>query len=119
MSFGNLLLNDGETHLYLGLYSEASAAFAKVHEQHAHDTTISATCFVATLTDGAMAEVSRDDQPRDMERCIDLWTRGMEGARTLQSTLRFNESIRVYTAMRAAWPGEARIKELRDLIVHW
>lgn len=54
-----------------------------------------------------------------MEQCIDLWKKGIEGAKVLQSNQRFNEALVAHAAMSAAWPGERRIKELRDLIVHW
>jgi transcriptional regulator with XRE-family HTH domain len=114
-SQANLLLNDGMTHFYLGLQKAALDSLAQVEGIRARSELI----HVEALIDQVMAEVSRDDQPRNMEWCIDLWIRGVEGAKALQSNQRFNEAIQVYTAMRAAWPGEKRVKELREQIVHW
>lgn len=118
-SIGNLLDNDGLTHFHLGRYKQAVDSFAQIHDRHADDATIPLSCRVSSLIEQMTAEVSRDDQPRDMERCIDLWVKGIEGAKTLQSTLRFNEALQAYTAMRAAWPGEQRVKALRERIIHW
>jgi transcriptional regulator with XRE-family HTH domain len=118
-NIGNLLINDGETRLHLGLYKEAINSLEEINTQYAQDTTISLTGRINSLLNQVMAEVSRDDQPRDMEWCIDRWKRGIEGAKTVQSQRHFNEAIQAYTAMRVAWPGEMRIKDLRDHIVHW
>jgi hypothetical protein len=38
----------------------------------------------------------------------------MEGAQILKSDKHFNEAYRAHSIMRAAWPGEPRIKELRE-----
>jgi transcriptional regulator with XRE-family HTH domain/tetratricopeptide (TPR) repeat protein len=113
---GNLLDNDGLTHYYLGFYKEAIDSFS---QRHIQDVTVSLTCQNIVLIERAMAEVSRDDQPRDMELCISLWTRGITGATTLKSNLQFNEAVQVYNTMRAEWPKEKRVKELRDYVVRW
>jgi transcriptional regulator with XRE-family HTH domain len=113
---GNLLENDGLTHYYLGFYKEAIDSFSQHHMQ---DVTVSLSCQNTVLIERAMVEVSRSDQPRDMEKCISLWTQGIMGATTLKSNRQFNETVQVYNTMCAVWPAEKRIKELRDLIVHW
>jgi transcriptional regulator with XRE-family HTH domain len=118
-SIGNLLDNDGQTHFHLGLYKEAIDSFTQIHLRHAHNPTVPEACQVASFIAPVMAEVSRDDQPRDMEWCIAHWTEGIERAKSLQSDLRFNEAIIAYQAMCAAWPGERRIKKLREHIVRW
>lgn len=111
----NLLLNDGMAHAHLGLQKEALDSLAQLERL----ATKSETIRVETFIDQVMAEISRDDQPRDMEWCIEQWKKGIEGAHALQSEQRFNEAIAAYTAMRAAWPAEKCIKDLRELIVHW
>jgi len=116
---GNLLINDGETHMHLGMYKESISAFERIDTQYTQDATVSLTARIESLIKQTMAEVDRDDHPRDMELCIHRWTQGIEGAKTVQSNQRFNEAITVYTAMRAAWPGEQRIKTLREKIIHW
>jgi len=118
-SIGNLLDNDGLTHYHLGLYKASSDSFSQIDDHYSHENTIPASCRVAALVERTMTEVLRDDQPRDMDLCIDLWTRGIEGAKTLQSNRCFDDAIHAFTAMRAVWPGESRIKDLRDQIEHW
>ncbi len=109
----NLLLNDGVAQLHLGLFAEAIASFEKTNELPRGgigDAEI--------LINEVMAEVQREDQ-RDMEWCMNRWTRGITKAVALQSDQWYNEACTAYMAMRAAWPTEQRIKELRDHIVHW
>jgi transcriptional regulator with XRE-family HTH domain len=118
-SIGNLLINDGLTHYHLGQHKAALDSYNQISEQHANDSTIPEACYVESLVNQVMAEVDRDDQPRDMERSITLWVQGIEGAKTLQSDQRFNEAVVAYTAMRAVWPGEQRVRKLREYIIHW
>ncbi len=118
-SIGNLLDNDGLTHYHLGFYKQSIDSFSQIDAYHSQDSTIPASCRVAALIERTMAEVLRDDQPRDLERCIDLWTQGIQGAKALQSNRCFDDSIKAFTAMRAVWPKEQRVKELREHIVHW
>ena len=114
---GNLLLNDGLTHTHLGMYAGAIASFEQLQADHANDMTIPLTCRIEALIEQITTEVSRDDQPRDMEKCIALWTQAIESTKTLQGTKHFRDALVVHTAMRAAWPGEMRIKKLRELMV--
>jgi transcriptional regulator with XRE-family HTH domain/tetratricopeptide (TPR) repeat protein len=111
----NLILNDGLTYYYLDMHKEALDTFAQAETKKKQDL----TSYAEILLSEVLAEVSRSDKPRDMEFCIDHWTQGIEEAKTLQSNQRFNEAIHMHTVMSAIWPGEKRIKELRDLIVHW
>jgi transcriptional regulator with XRE-family HTH domain/tetratricopeptide (TPR) repeat protein len=116
-SIGNQLNNEGSTFLNLGSYKKALISLQQIDMQYANDTSIPLSCRVASTFDMVMVEVSRDDQARDMQFCIDTWMKGMQGAKILQSKLRFSEAVQAYQAMRAAWPGESRIRELRDLII--
>jgi transcriptional regulator with XRE-family HTH domain len=118
-SIGNLIVYDGETHTHLGLYKEAVDSFTQISERYAQDAAIPLTNRIGAMNHWLVAELSRDDQPRDLERCLDLWTRALEGAKTLQSNIHFNRATQAFIAMRAAWPGESRIKQLREQLVHW
>ncbi|HLZ62359.1 MAG TPA: hypothetical protein VKR06_35895 [Ktedonosporobacter sp.] len=66
-----------------------------------------------------MALSSLKAKDRDMEKVIHLWKAGATGAVKLQSEQRFNEALTTYELMEVVWPGEQRVSELRDLIVHW
>lgn len=118
-SVGNLLLNDGSTHSHLGLYAGAVDSLQQIDTRYTHDTAIPFSCRVEALIDQVTAEVSRDDGKRDMDRSITLWKQGMDGARTLKSDKKFSEAFQAFSMMRAAWPGEQRVKELREYVVHW
>jgi len=115
---GNLLVNDGETYMHLGMCKHALGSLQQIDTQYAQDATIPLSTRVNALTSQIMAEVNRDDQPRNMYQCIDLFVRGIEGAKAIQSNLRFNAAVQAYTAMRAAWPGEMQVKDLREHTVH-
>ena len=111
----NLTLHDGLTHYHLGLQKEALDSLAQIH----HDPAKTETVRVEALIYQVMAEVNRAEGIRDMVWCIDRWIQGMEGAKTLQSEQRFNESMHAYASLCAAWPAEPRIKELRAYTTHW
>jgi transcriptional regulator with XRE-family HTH domain len=117
-SIGNLLLNDGLAHAHLELYKGAVDSFAQVEQHHAQDTTIPFGCRVEIQIEQVLAEVNREDQ-RDMNKCIALWTQGITGVKAMQSNKHFSDALAAYMTMKAAWPGEKRVKELRELIVHW
>jgi hypothetical protein len=53
-----------------------------------------------------------------MQWCIDRWTQSIKDAKAVQSQQHTNEAIQTYMAMRAVWPGEKQIKDLREYIVH-
>jgi transcriptional regulator with XRE-family HTH domain len=112
-SMGCLLLNDGLTHLHLGRDEDAFNAFEQVADRHASSEVMR----VEATINLAMTEASRDDQTRDMDRCIKLWKQGITGAKSLNSEEWFSESVNAYKAMRAAWPHEKEVKDLRYLLL--
>jgi transcriptional regulator with XRE-family HTH domain len=118
-SIGNLLVNDGSTHAHLGLYKGAVDALELIDTRYADDSAIPLSCRLEAVLDQVMAEVSRDDGKRNMQRCIHLWKSGIKGAKTLQSDKKFNEAIQAYKTMQVAWPGEKQVRDLREYIVHW
>jgi transcriptional regulator with XRE-family HTH domain len=113
-SQANLVLNDGFTHLFLDKGKEAFDSFQQVTKQ-----ADSEVIRVEATVNQVMAEVNRDDQTRNMDACINLWTSGMQGAISLQSEQWFNEARVAYAALRAAWPKEQRVKDLREQIHRW
>ena len=116
-SLGNLLISDGATYMHLGLYSQALDSFEQIDTQYTKRPGISLSCHTESLFTQVMTETSRDDQPRRMNWCIELWTQGIKGAQELQSQKRFDDARQALVALRAAWPVEKRVKELRDLLV--
>ncbi len=110
----NLILNDGMAHYHLGLHTGAIDSFTQISTIPTRSESISVEALIAQV----MAEVSRDDQPRDMQWCVDCWIQGVQGAKVLQSQQRINEAIHAYTAMCIAWPGEKQVKGLREHIIY-
>lgn len=66
-----------------------------------------------------ISEASLKRSQKDLDLSLRLWKEGVQGARQLQSEQRFHEAALGYTIMEAVWPGENRIKELRELTEHW
>jgi tetratricopeptide (TPR) repeat protein len=66
-----------------------------------------------------MTMASLTSENKDMEQTIHFWTEGIQAARVLHSEQRFAEALAAYDIMRALWPNEQRIQELRDLTRHW
>lgn len=110
----SLGLVDGVTHMHLGEAGPAIQAFQEVAALPA----ASVASKIEAIIEEARVEVTRE-QGRDMEKCIDLWVRGIEGAKAIQSQQWFNDSVQTLVALRAAWPGEPRVKRLQELVVHW
>jgi hypothetical protein len=72
---------------------------------------------IETINLIALAELKSKD--RDKEHVVHCWTAAIEGAKHLQSEQRFSESLVAYEIIEGVWPGNPRIEELRELIVHW
>jgi len=66
-----------------------------------------------------ISEASLKSPQKDMDLSLHIWKEGIQGATQLQSEQRFHEAVMSYAIMEAIWPGEQRIKELRELTVHW
>jgi len=60
----------------------------------------------------AKTEVSRDDQPRNMDLCITLLTEAITGAKELDNKHYVREAREAYNLFRIAWPREDAIKQL-------
>jgi hypothetical protein len=56
---------------------------------------------------------------RDMEKIIHHWSAAIEGAKACKYEYAFNQAVANFEAMEYTFPGEKRITELRDHIVHW
>jgi hypothetical protein len=111
----NLYLLGGLAYHYLDNQAAAITSFAQI--DMLDDT--SETNHIESFTDRVVAEVYRSDKPRDMEFCIEHWQKGIQGAIAIRSQQAFTEAITAYAAMRAAWPGESRIKKLGEQLKHW
>lgn len=116
----DLILDDGLTNCHLEKYDQALSLL---------EMAIDFTTFVPkvpTSSERVRIEIincatlaSLKRPTKDIERSIQLWTAGMQGAIDLRSEQRFNEALMAYNIMQALWPGDKRIKELRDLTRHW
>jgi len=111
----NLYLMGGLAYYHLDNQAAAITSFAKIDALADR----SETSRIESFTDQVMAEVNRSDKPRDMEFCIENWQNGIQGAFAMRSQQAFTEARTAYTVMRAAWPGEQRVKKLGEQMKHW
>ncbi|WP_069802613.1 helix-turn-helix transcriptional regulator [Thermogemmatispora onikobensis] len=111
----DLLLDDAYMHRELGLSQEALAACEQI-EQHYQQGTVTPLGRAEALLLAVLIEASRDDQPRRLDWCLEKWQAGLAGARQLQSQQRLAEARQAYIALCAAFPGEQRLRELRELL---
>jgi transcriptional regulator with XRE-family HTH domain len=72
---------------------------------------------IATINTMALSSLKAKD--RDIEQTTHLWVAGIEGAKSLKSEQRFTDAVATYELMEVVWPGERRITDLRDHVVHW
>jgi len=72
---------------------------------------------VETINIMALSSLKAKD--RDIERTIHFWEAAVKGARTLRSDFFFNMALTTYEHMLVVWPGDMRIRDLRDHLVHW
>src|SRR5262249_40062082 len=109
-TIGNLLLKDGLTHVHLDMYEEAGNAFKKVEEEHKDDPAIPFSCRVEVWIEQAMNEASREDQIPSMQVCIDAWTKGIDGAKMIDSKKHLADANTALRIMRSTWRWEDKIK---------
>lgn len=114
-----LLLEAGWTYCY---YDDQKKAM-QILEQRIDPETLSPRMPQSMMgrveTINIMALSSLKSKDRDIERTIHFWVAGIEGAKTLRNQQRFNEALTTYEFMEMVWPGDSRIKVLRDYIVQW
>ncbi|MBV9691998.1 MAG: helix-turn-helix transcriptional regulator [Ktedonobacteraceae bacterium] len=118
-SYAQLMRNIGITQYYQAEYKEALQSFAQVIDPNdlSAKVVMRSTTHVGLLNTQTKATLKSPN--RDLEQVIALWKAALQGAITLQSQQCFDEASMTYEVMEGVWPGEPRIRELRDLVVHW
>lgn len=114
-----LLLEAGWTYCYYGDQTKAIETLQQRIDPETLSPKMSQSAMGRVETINIMALSSLKTKDRDIERTIHFWVAGIEGAKTLQNQQRFNEALTTYEFMEMVWPGDTRIKDLRDYIVHW
>lgn len=115
----SLVLDDGMTHYYWGDYDKALDSLNQLID--ADTLALKMPLPERTRLEGLnfMALSSLKSKDRDMERIIHIWTEAITKAKALRSEQRFNEACYIYDVFEVIWPGEVRIADLREYIVHW
>jgi transcriptional regulator with XRE-family HTH domain len=119
-NYSTLVMLDGQAYYHLGQYDKALETFAQAVDSETLAPKVpssSERVYIEIINNQALASLKRPT--KDMELSIRLWTAGTKGAIALRSEQRFGEALIGYNVMEALWPGDRRIKDLRDLIVHW
>jgi len=118
-SYAQLMRNDGHVHYYQGLYKEALDAYAQVVDPATLAPKVKMPVWTHAELLHKITMVALKRPTRDMEQVITFWKADLQSATDLQSEQRFEKACMAYEVMGGVWPGEPRIMELRDLIVHW
>jgi transcriptional regulator with XRE-family HTH domain len=119
-NYSTLILEDGMTHYHLGQYEKALEIFDQAIDLKTLAPKVPASSErvrVEIINHEALTSLKSPN--KDMELSIQLWKAGIQGAIDLRSEQRFGEALTAYDIMQALWPGDRRIKELRDLTRHW
>ncbi|HEU0003258.1 MAG TPA: helix-turn-helix transcriptional regulator [Ktedonobacteraceae bacterium] len=114
-----LLLEAGWTYCYYGDQTKTIETLQQRIDPETLSPKMPQSAMGRVETINIMALSSLKTKERDIERTIHFWVAGIEGAKTLQNQQRFNEALTTYEFMEVVWPGDVRIKALRDYIVHW
>jgi transcriptional regulator with XRE-family HTH domain/tetratricopeptide (TPR) repeat protein len=115
-----LVLEDGLTCYHLDQYEEALQIFGNAIDFHTLKPLVPASSErvrLEIINNETLASLKRPK--KDMELSMNLWKAGIQGAVALHSEQRFQEAVMAYNIMQALWPGDKRIKEIRDLARHW
>jgi transcriptional regulator with XRE-family HTH domain len=117
--YSEIALTWGLAHARTGHPGEALKSFTEVIDSTtlAAKMPLSERVRVEFLNHMALASVK--NPTKDIEQATKYWEAGIHGAKTLQSEQRFSESVTAYEVMEGVWTGDKRIKNLRELIVHW
>ena len=119
-NYSSLIMRDGQAYYHLGQYDKALETFAQAVDPETLATKIppsSERVYIEIINNQALASLKQPT--KDMELSIKLWTAGIKGAIALRSEQRLSEARTAYDIIQALWSGDRRIKELRDLLVHW
>ncbi|RAQ94204.1 helix-turn-helix transcriptional regulator [Thermogemmatispora tikiterensis] len=123
VNFGlsDLLLNEAYAYRDLGLSRAALEACEQIEQQYQQSgsggTLVSLDDVPEAQLLAVLIEASRADQPRRLDWCLEKWQAGVARAQQLQSQQRLAEAQQAYVALCAAFPGEPRLRELRDLLI--
>jgi DNA-binding SARP family transcriptional activator len=113
-----LLLWDGITRYQIDQPDEAERSWGQAHFQMPSKA-LPERVRTGFLNNLVFAELRKPGSQRDMERCIALWHDALKATLDLQSELRYGEVVRAYNEMRIAFPGETRLKGLREQLRKW
>jgi tetratricopeptide (TPR) repeat protein len=115
-----LIAEDGLTSYHLEQYEKALETFAQAIDPKTLTSKVSIPSERSRIEIVNHQTLASLKQPtKDMELSIRLWMAGIEGAIALQSEQRLGEALEAFSIMQALWPGDKRIKALRDLVRHW
>ena len=114
-----LVLNDGMTHYHWGDYDKALDSLGQLIDADTLTLKMSLPERMRLEALNFMTLSSLKSKDRDMERIIHIWTEAITGAEALHSEQRFNEARYIHDLFEVIWPGEKRIAELREYVVHW
>ncbi len=117
--YSEIALTWGLVHARTGHPEDALQSFTEIIDPTTLATKMPVSERVRVEFLNHMALASVKSPTKDMERTIKYWQAGIEGAKTLHSEQRLSEAVTAYEIMEGVWPGDRRITNLRELIIHW
>ncbi len=115
----SMLLEAGWVYYYQDNQAKAMGVLEKRVDPDTFSPRIRQSEMGRVETMNIMALSSLKTKDRDLEKTIHFWRAAVEGSKALRSEYFFNIALTTYEHMGVVWPGEPRIAELRDHIVHW
>jgi tetratricopeptide (TPR) repeat protein/DNA-binding XRE family transcriptional regulator len=114
-----LFLEVGAAYCYQGNQAKAMEWFEKRIDSETLKPRITQSELGRVETLNLMTLTSLRGKHRDMEQTLYWWMNSVQGAIALHSEQRFAEVLANYEFMEIAWPGERRVTDMREYVVHW
>jgi tetratricopeptide (TPR) repeat protein len=114
-----IMLNRAHVHYYQGEYDTSLETLGQLIDVNNLSTKVPMPERARLDILNRMTFASLKKPEKDMELSTKLWQAQMHGAIARRSARLYQDGLNSYDIMETLWMQEARVKELRDLIVHW
>jgi tetratricopeptide (TPR) repeat protein len=118
-SLSEVILCGAHVHYYQGEYDSTLETLGQLIDVNDLSAKMSMPGRISVDVLGQMTFASLKKPEKDRELSTKLWQAQMQGAIAMRSEQHYQVALNSYDIMETLWPQEARVKELRDLVVHW
>lgn len=114
-----MFLNVGRAYCYHGNQEKALEWFERRIDCGTLESKITQSELGRVETLNLMIMAALKGKYRDLEQILYWWMHSLQGAIALRSEQRFAEVMANYDFMEIAWPGERRVTDMREYVLHW